>query len=220
MNKKMLGVLILLAVAALACACNLPFGPGQQQTPQPPQSDVIFQDDFGNSSSGWEVGDYEGGSVGYQGGAYAVISGKTNSTMWGVANRSFDNVAIEVDATQVSAGPESNNDYGVICREQGDGNGYYLLVSGDGFYAILKSAQDEFQPLVDWTESDTVKQGNATNRIKAVCNGSTLELFVNGQRLTSAEDSTYTKGDIALTATTYEDVAAEVHFDNLAVSKP
>jgi hypothetical protein len=219
MNKKMLGVLILLAVAALACAC-IPFGPGQQQTPQPPQSDVIFQDDFGNSSSGWEVGDYEGGSVGYQGGAYAVVSGKTNSTMWGVANRSFDNVAIEVDATQVSAGPTNNNDYGVVCREQGDGNGYYLLVSGDGFYAILKSAQDEFQPLVDWTESSAVNQGNATNRIKAVCNGSTLELFVNGQRLTSAEDSTYTKGDIALTATTYEDAATEVHFDDLTVRNP
>jgi len=219
MNKKVFGVLILLAVAALACTCNLPFGPGQQ-TPQPAESDVIFQDDFGNSSSGWEVGDYEGGSVGYQSGAYAVVSGNTNSTMWGVANRSFDNVAIEVDATQVSAGPESNNDYGVVCREQGDGNGYYLLVSGDGFYAILKSAQDEFQPLVDWTESSAVNQGNATNRIKAVCNGSTLELFVNGQRMTSVEDSTYAKGDIALTATTYEDVATEVHFDNLTVRTP
>jgi len=55
-----------------------------------------------------------------------------------VANRSFDNLVVEVDATQVSAGPENDNDYGVICREQGDGNGYYLLVSGDGYYAILK----------------------------------------------------------------------------------
>jgi len=189
-------------------------------TPLPEIGSTLFQDNFSNSSSGWEVGDYEGGSVGYQGGAYAVVSGKTNSTMWGVANRSFDNVAIEVDATQASAGPESNNDYGVVCREQGDGNGYYLLVSGDGFYAILKSVGKKFEPLVDWTESDAVKQGNATNRIKAVCNGSTLELFVNGERLTSAEDSTYTKGDIALTATTYEDAATEVHFDNLTVRNP
>jgi hypothetical protein len=80
--------------------------------------------------------------------------------------------------------------------------------------------EKKFEPLVDWTKSNAVKQGNATNRIKAVCNGSTLELIVNGQRLTSAEDSTYTKGDIALTATTYEDAATEVHFDNLTVRNP
>lgn len=220
MNKRMLAVLILLAVAALACTCNLPFGPGQQTPAPPTQANVLFQDDFSNSASGWEVGDYDTGSVGYKDGVYAAISGNTNSTMWGVANRSFDNLVIEVDATQVSAGPTNDNDYGVICREQGDGNGYYLLVSGDGYYAILKGAGGEFEKLVDWTQSDAVRQGNATNHIEAVCNGSTLELSVNGQRLATAEDSTFTQGDIALTTTTYEDVPSEVHFDNLAVSKP
>ena len=221
MNKKMLAVLILLAVAALACTCNLPFGP-KQQTPLPPpsQTNAIFQDDFSNPGSGWEAENYDAGSVGYKDGVYSVTSGNTNSTMWGVANRSFDNLVIEVDATQVSAGPENDNDYGVICREQGDGNGYYLLVSGDGYYAILKGEGGEFGKLVDWTQSDAVRQGNATNHIKAVCNGSTLELFVNGQRLATAEDSAFTQGDIALTTTTYEDVPSEVHFDNLVVSKP
>jgi len=34
------------------------------------------------------------------------------------------------------------------------------------------------------------------------------------------EDSTYAQGDLALTATTYEDVATEVHFDNLTVRTP
>jgi hypothetical protein len=220
MNKRMLAVLILLAVAALACTCNLPFGPAQQTPAPPTQANVLFQDDFSNPASGWEVGDYDTGSAGYKDGVYAVISSNTTSTMWGVANRSFDNLVIEVDATQVSAGPTNDNDYGVICREQGDGNGYYLLVSGDGYYAILKGAGGEFEKLVDWTQSDAVRQGNATNHIKAVCNGSTLELSVNGQRLATASDSTFTQGDIALTTTTYEDVPSEVHFDNLAVSKP
>jgi len=82
MNKKMLAVLILLAVAALACTCNLPFGPKQQTPPPPPpQTNVLFQDDFSNSGSGWEVGDYDTGNVGYKDGVYSVTSSNTSSTM-------------------------------------------------------------------------------------------------------------------------------------------
>ncbi|MCP4539256.1 MAG: hypothetical protein GY832_19140 [Chloroflexi bacterium] len=226
MDKKVLGVFVVLAMAAMACTCSnlVPGGGGGTDPvdPPPPPEQVLFQDDFGNSGSGWEVGEYDDGDVGYKDGAYFVTSTKIETLMWGVANRSFDNVIIEVDATQVAAGPESNNAYGVACREQGsaDGYGYYLRISGDGFYSIAKAANGEFTALIDWTESDAINQGNATNRIRAICNGSTLELFVNGQRLGSVEDSTFASGDVALTATTYEDVMTEVHFDNLMVLKP
>jgi S1-C subfamily serine protease len=178
---------------------------------------VFLEDDFSDPGSGWEVGDYETGSVGYKDGAYSVISLGDGATMWGVANRSLDNVVIEVDATQVSAGPDNDNDYGVVCREQGNGDGYHLLISGDGYYAILKSEGWDFEPLVAWTASDVIRQGNATNHIRATCDGPALALFVNGRHLATAEDSTFVKGDIALTATSYEDEPAEVHFDNITV---
>jgi hypothetical protein len=219
--RKVLGMFILLVVAALACTCNLPFLPGTE-TPPPPssRSDVLFQDDFSDPDSRWEVGDYDTGGVGYKGGAYFVISLGGSATMWGVANRSFDDLIVEVDASQV-AGPASNdNDYGVVCREQGNGDGYYLLISGDGYYAVIEAEGGDFEPLVDWTKSDVVRQGNATNHIRAICDGSSLALFVNGQRLATAEDSTFASGDIALTATSYEDEPTEVHFDNLVVQHP
>ena len=203
------GTFVVLMMAALACS-NLSFGSSSGQ----------YEDDFGNPKSGWETGDYEGGSVGYKDGAYFVVSSDENTTMWGVANKSFDDVVIEVDATQVSASSDDNNDYGVICREHDDGQGYYMLISGDGYYAIARAENEEFEWLVDWTESDVIRQGNATNHIRATCDGSTLALFVNGQRLATAEDSAFASGDIALTATTYEDVATEIHFDNLKVREP
>ncbi len=62
--------------------------------------------------------------------------------------------------------------------------------------------------------------GNATNHVRAVCDGSTLALFVNGQRLATAEDDAFSRGDIALTATAYEDEPTEIHFDNLVVRRP
>jgi len=215
-TRKVAVVFIVLMVAALAC------GGSEQETSPPtlPPVKTLFQDDFSDPDSGWEVGDYDGGSVGYKGGAYFVTSLGGGDTMWGVANRSFGDVVIEVDATQVLAGSDSDNDYGVVCRDQGDGQGYYLLISGDGYYSIMKAAGGDFETLVDWTEAEVIRKGNATNQIRAVCDGSTLELFVNGERLATAEDSAYAEGDIALTATSYEDELTEVHFDNLVVSKP
>jgi len=214
----MFNLLIPVMVMALACTC-LPSGNGNgADTPPPP--DAIFQDDFSDEGSGWEVGDYDTGNVGYQSGVYFVTSEELEMVMWGVANRSFDNVIINVDATQISAGPDSDNAYGIVCREQGNGDGYYLRVSGDGYYSIVKAEGEEFEALVEWAESDAIHKGNASNHIRAICDGSTLALFVNGQRLATAEDSTFASGDIALTATTYEEDPSEVHFDNLVVTKP
>ncbi|MCX7683608.1 MAG: hypothetical protein N2508_16835 [Anaerolineae bacterium] len=218
MNRRILGVIIVLALTTLACTCNLL--PSLKTPAAPTPSNVIFQDDFSNPESGWEVRKHNQGSVGYKDGVYAVASYSNSKTMWGVANRTFDNIVIEVDATQVAAGPMSNNDYGVVCREQNEGDGYYLLISGDGYYTIIKAQGEKFINLVDWTGSEAINQGNATNHIRAVCNGSSLELSVNGKFLTSVEDSTFTSGDIALTATTYEDAPTEIHFDNLVVSRP
>ncbi len=216
MNRKaLIGITIGVLLLSLACS----FGPGGGGGGEQP-SNVIFQDDFSDAKSGWEVGDYETGKVGYGNGVYYVISNGDGDTMWGVANKKFDNVIIDVDATQISAGPDSNNDYGILCREQGDGNGYFFLISGDGFYSILKAEGGEFTPLVDWTDSDVINTGNASNHIQATCNGGSLILTVNGQQLATANDTAYSSGDIALTATSYESQPTEVHFDNLVVSKP
>jgi len=225
MDKKILGVFVLLTVTALACGMGDILPGGEEEGPPPPTPvpvDVIlFQDDLNDSNSGWEVGEYDGGDVGYKDGVYFVTSTTRDTMMWGVAGRSFDNVVVAVDVTQISAGPTSNNAYGVVCREQdGGGMGYYLRISGDGHYSIVKAANEAFTPLVDWTESSAIKQGNATNHIQAACSGTSIELFVNGERVGGVEDSTFATGDIAFTATTYEDEITEIHFDNVVVYSP
>ena len=103
---------------------------------------------------------------------------------------------------------------------QSDGSGYYLLISGDGGYAILKGWEGGYDALVDWTATDVVRQGNATNELRAVCSGSTITLYANGRQLATAQDSTFSTGDVALTATSYENAPTEVQFDNLVVTKP
>jgi serine/threonine-protein kinase len=182
---------------------------------------TLFQDDFSSPTSGWEVGEYEMGSVGYKDGVYSVVALGDSATMWGVANVSFEDVVIEVAAVPVSAPANNNNDYGIICRNQPGGlDGYYLLVSGDGGYAILKAEGGEFGALVDWTASASVNKGSTRNYLRAICEGEHLALYVNGELLAEADDATFSRGDIAFTATSYEDEPTEVHFDNMVVHSP
>ncbi|MFN3763641.1 MAG: hypothetical protein ACK4WK_10650 [Anaerolineae bacterium] len=220
-NRILLGGALLM-LAAMACSLPGLGTPPPIGGPGGEAQKVLFRDDFSDPKSGWEVGEYDAGKVGYGDGYYYVISYGGSKTMWGVANRSFTDVVIEVDATQVSAPTNNNTDYGVICRmaDPESGVGYYLLISGDGYYAIAKGTDAGFEWLVDFTKSSAIRQGNTSNHIRAVCNGSKLSLTVNGTLLAEAKDSEFTGGYIALTATSYEDTPTEVRFDNLVVTAP
>jgi hypothetical protein len=228
-NGQLLAVMGAAAMAALAC--SLPFSPTVEDRTEPigvdssgssggGSAEVLLEDDFSDTSSGWEQGDYEGGRVGYGGGGYQVESIGDGNVMWGIAGRDFEDVVIEVSATQLSAPTNDNNGYGVACRLQQESDGYYLLVSGDGYYTIIKSVSDEWTNLVDWTESDAINQGNASNSIRATCDGDTLTLEVNGELVATATDTQFTSGDIGMAAVSYEATSTQVQFDDIRVTRP
>jgi hypothetical protein len=204
--------------------------PTQAPAATPTEMGLLFEDDFSDPGTGWYVDDDpEQGSYAYENGVYAITALSSGLQMWGNANRSFGDVVITVDATQISAPANGNNAYGVGCRIQPDtnGDGYFLRISSDGYYAIVKyvttdpqTDDGEFAILVDWTPTDAVNQGNATNHIEVSCIGPELSLSVNGQFLGSAQDTDYVTGDIAVTATTFEAEPTTVHFDNVVVRTP
>ncbi len=185
-----------------------------------PVSGLLLEDNFSDSASGWEVDDSSEGDVGYGDGYYYVLAEAEDIQIFGSGPLAFSDLAIDVYASQVAASPDNINAYGVMCRVQRNGDGYLLRISGDGEYAIQRVADDDFEFLVEWTPSDAINQGNATNHIHAVCDGTRLALYVNGELLAEAEDDAFAKGDISLTATTFGSVATEVHFDDLLVLEP
>ena len=201
-------LVVLIALVALPLATLQAQGPGE----------VLYEEDFSSPKTGWNVGEYDGGAVGYtDDGTYFVISNGNSTMEWGAAGQDFSDATIAVDATQISASDNNNNGYGVMCRVQDDGYGYLLRISGDG-YASIYLVTEEFTALSEWTQVDAVIQGDSTNHLEATCDGSTLSLVVNGVSVATAEDDTYASGDIALSATSYEATASEIHFDDLSVT--
>jgi len=220
---------VLLALVSISCICSTDNLPDfittlieQDDTLAADLSGtvVLLQEDFSDPGSGWEANEFDSGTVGYSQGEYVVISTDPGGAMWGMAGQNFTDVMIEVEATQVRAPSNNNNDYGVMCRLNFTGDGYSFNISGDGFYSIQIMADNQFSDLVAWTESSAINKGTATNKIQVICQSSTLVLMVNGEKLVEVIDDTYTEGDIALAATTYEDEPTEIHFDNLLVRRP
>jgi hypothetical protein len=226
MNKKVYLALAVLVMVAMACSfgsSNTPVPAGGGGTGQ----QVLFQDDFSNANSGWEVGDYSAGSVGYGNGYYFVKTTSKAVNMYGAAFKSITDAVITVDAAEAGGPSNFNTGYGVICRLQTGDNadmGYYFRISGDGYFSADVASGGSFTSLLTgekWQQSSAINQGNATNHLEVTCNGSHLKFVVNGTTVFEGNDSTYASGDVALVGTTYEDSSTgEFHFTNFVASKP
>ncbi len=149
-------------------------------------------------------------------GAYRAYSEQAGFVSGLNAERHTD-VVIEVETTQLSA--DRNNAYGVLCRAStnNDGDGYYFLISGDGYYSIRRGATERVDGLIDWTQTNVVNQNRGINRIRAVCIGDYLALYVNGQFIADTHDTRYAEGYAGLTAAVVEGSAVEIAFDDLTI---
>lgn len=174
---------------------------------------LIYSDDFNDSETGWgEV--FEPDTVRQYGGSqYHIIAKKINTFTWSKSGRDFTDFVLEVDATQ-DQGP-SNNSYGVLFRIGDDEHFYRFGISGDGFYFLDKFVGDDWEVVIDWTESPYINRGQASNRLKVTCTGSKITLHVNDQYLTTITDDSYDRGDIGLFAASFAEADVHITFDNL-----
>lgn len=102
--------------------------------------------------------------------------------------------------------------------EANNGDGYLFLIQGSGAYGIFRSRGRDLRPLVDWQTSPAINVGPASNRLRAVCVGNYLALYVNDQFVASATDDTYTEGQVGLVASAANRLGVRVEFDDLIVS--
>ena len=241
MKKHTLLMVGILMLASLACSYAsrflesgnpAPVAPSQPssepltEAPQQP-SNVLFQDDFSDPTSGWDQFSDTDGLTNYENGVYRIFIDTPEFTFWanpGLGDTLPSDVRVEVDATKIS-GPDFN-DFGVLCRYSGTGSSasfYEFIISSDGYAGIVRvtdSSQDVISGDGQLQFFDAVIQGNATNHIKAECFGSLLTLYVNDVILTSVTDTTLTDGDVGLLASTYDEGGVDVHFDNFLVTVP
>ena len=213
MNKRFILFIALLLAASLACSLG---GGGAATDPN-----VLFQDDFSDTDSGWDQVDTDAGTTDYSDGSYRILVSQEQYDAWANPGQSFDgDVIVEVDATK-AAGPDEN-DFGVLCHYQDVDNFYYFQITSDGYAVIGKVTGGEQSKISgdDYESAGAVHQGDAANHIRGECVGNTLTLIVNGEQVLTATDTDHTGGDVGLIAGTFDTAGADIFFDNFVVSKP
>jgi len=185
-------------------------------------SNILFEDDFSDTSSGWDRNQDEDGLTDYYNGGYQIQVNSDNLFIFanpGLTNLPND-VRIEVDATK--QGGSDDNSFGILCRYQDVSNFYRFIVTSDGYAGILLVKDGSGLSLngVNLTPINAALAGNVTNKIRVNCIGHTLSLFVNGEQVLTAQDSTFSNGDVGVFAGTFDIVGTDILFDNFVVTRP
>jgi len=201
-----------LALSLLLCGC------GRDSDDAP-----LFQDDFDDSSSGWDVDERDEFERGYEKDKYFIELYEPNWFAWACSGQRFDDVSVEVE---VYPPPGSQGDhFGVLCRHADLKNFYYFAISADGYYAIFRRVDGgDLQVLTGdgdgMIHSPSIRTGGQSNDIRAVCQGDELSLYVNGELLETVSDDTHRRGDVGIGAGSGVAGDTRIRFDNFVVARP
>jgi serine/threonine protein kinase len=226
-------VCLLLAVAGIGALAlggkNLTLFAGASATPQPTNTAVpvsnteaLLSDDFSVSRDGWGTLTDSDSSVEYEKQALRMKLFQKNYVIWSRPNdENYENVHVEVQA--INNDTDSTTAFGIMCFQVEDWSFYYLAMTPAGEYAIIKATTDEDDVVLTnngkWASSDSIKHNAASYHIGADCAGGTLTLYVDGKKIASAKDSTYSSGHIGLFAWSGENVSSgDVSFDDFVLT--
>ncbi len=186
-----------------------------------PERGVLYSDDFSDPGSGWYEGSFEDKEYRYEEGEYVVLVKGNNLAAWASwPKEKFKNFTLEVDVRLIE-GPEVA-EMGLVFRLREEGNFYFFRINGYGQYTMSKDVSGEWQRVAGVTglvTSPHIKTGGATNRLKVVCQGPQIALYVNDYHLTTVSDDSFAEGKIGLIAAAVQyPELVKVAFDNLVVS--
>jgi hypothetical protein len=136
--------------------------------------------------------------------------------IWSLENNRYNNVALTTTLQQTQG--SRGNGFGLICRADNDGNGYYFVISSAGQFAILKATPDADDPvrLVEWQSNSAIQQGSGLNTIQAICAGDYLALYANGQFLAETRDLTFSAGEVGVVLGAVDETLW-VRFDDILI---
>lgn len=182
--------------------------------------DVLFQDDFSRTMSGWDQHQSELYEASYHNDHYSIRVIPPDTDVWSTPNLHFDDVRLQVEASK-SAGPD-NNLFGLVCRYQDPRNFYFFAISSDG-YAGIGLNKDGGRRLLTGdalVPAEAVRQGTGANVLRADCVGYQLRLYVNGVLVAEAQAAEWQSGDVGLLAGSYDQGGVVINFDNFSVVEP
>jgi hypothetical protein len=197
-------------VALLALGCSIAAGAGAPKIEKDPAgsapaaAEVLLSDDFASGDQ-WGTGTDAESSVEYRNGALNFVVFRTDYITWSTPNKT-DYQSVHMEATVHNNKTDSTTAFGFICdKEPSTTNFYYLAITPAGQYVIARSANGKVDVFLTnndkWGDSKLIPKNADSYELAADCSDDgTLALYVNGQQIDSATDTTYSSGAVGLMA--------------------
>jgi hypothetical protein len=191
--------------------------PALSPSPTVPNWPLVLADDFDDPTSGFGENRTDDYRTYYDNGSYTIEILREDWVAWSSRGSVSDFVA-ELDV--ISHGEAGGA--GLIFRYQDAGRQFYLFaIDVDGRYWLRMLTSDGWRVIRDWQESPYIRTGASANRLKVVCQGAEISLYVNDQYLETVQDTTFAEGAVGMLAgTSVGESYARFSFDNLRVYGP
>ncbi|MCC6261437.1 MAG: hypothetical protein IT311_11300 [Anaerolineales bacterium] len=191
----------------VACEfCKTSFRASNAETPKPDFGALLFETDFSQKDfTGWNLLEAQRTERIAGNPPQLKVAFDPKGGFCDVLESSglYDNVDIGLTFQFMEGKPGSI--YGAIFTRYGAGGGYGFLLSPQGSYALGYHMQDSankmiWKNLLTWTKHSALRAGlNEKNRLRVICNGDRLKIYLNGVLATSISDSSFEVGRLYVT---------------------
>ncbi|MFN8491026.1 MAG: hypothetical protein U0350_25755 [Caldilineaceae bacterium] len=185
------------------------------------QSEPVFTDNFRRADSDWDTkSDDKDVAFTFVNRALHIRVAKKEWLTW-IFNKKVDNLQLgdfyaESEISAVNTPDDAQ--FGLLFRFVDSKNFYKFGISRSGAYSLIKSVDNEWKTIVDWTKSNLIQtDAKARNKLGVLAEDSQITLLVNDEVLTQVTDDSFSSGSLGLMAGAYDKGNVEVAFNKLDI---
>jgi len=191
--------------------------------PLQPQTEVLFEDDFTDPTSGWLQENFDNYFIGYHEPDYyhVQVQSPTDKTLVPVPGKpAFDDATIEVKVFTDLDNTAEGGDYlyGLVFRRSGDQYYAFTISPSTGKWYVLKSSLNALEVLREG--SDESIQGTSLDTqdtLRVDAKGSSLFFHINDRLVEQFSDTSYTSGEVGFYVQTFDRARIHAHFNSITI---
>lgn len=179
-------------------------------------SDPDIEDSFDADSGTWDLGYTGDTTVYFRAGRLYIAVDVENTVAWAESSTRAQDFYMEVETTHAEGA--LNNQFGALFQYADSDNFLFFSVGSDGYYSLQRLVDNEWEMVIDWTESDVIETGEGSENLLGILSeGSNLTLLINDYIVDQTTDMQPLEGKLALAAGAYDEPGINVAFDSFAV---
>lgn len=194
--------------------------------PAPPSNGILFEDDFSSEQAstdkGWMFRESSSGGSLWTPDGYTITIKEPNQRNSSILGRNFQDMGMEVEVQPLD---NSGAWYGIVFRARPEGGlpsdeyrfGVYPNEGGWWYFLVKEVAGKHPDPWpANVTPSPLIK-ASGKNRLGVLAEGSTISLYINGQRVRTVIDESLASGQVGVFAQNVTANAAQVAFSRMTI---